>query len=396
MMRLKMNGQTILFSLLAVSAPIERLLTVDILGYNFRPVYLIMIGIVLYGVAFKKIKLKAIHISFILLFVAACTINVAFSVQPLVSALNAALAILVCLASFTLFSLLVQRPYLVDEFTHIYVMAAAMWSIVVVAQWIAALVDPSLAYSFLGPFPRVHALTYEPSFLATYLVYPFFVSLSSKPPRPALSMLLFFALLLTLSRTGILAAAIGLFGLLLLNTYRFSQKKFIFSSIAIAATLIFLFMLPPTHKFLRTTTIFVVSGISLQDDTSAKPRLQSWIDAVDIFRQRPLLGFGLGAYGYALSEIKELGDISKPLKNIKTSNMLLEVLAEQGILGGALFAVWWALPLLAGLHNPNTRLPGPIYAYLILSITFLFTQTWWRPYIWLPWTISLAYAYRRR
>ncbi len=391
-----MRVRSIFLYLLALTAPIERLFVLEVAGYSLRPVYVVMVVLATYYLLVSRVRIKLAYLMMAILYSAYCVVNTMTSIHQPVTLINGVLAIMTAPTATVFLSAFLQYKEDYELMVRAYVRAAVFWSLVAVIQWFAAFVVPAYAYSYLGPFPRIHALTFEPSFLATYLIFPLFLSMYGERREPLLAIIILAAVASTLSRTGVLAVFIGFLGIVLKSSVKFRPKKVVLYVTAFILAGFFSFAVPPVKFYISTITSFVADGVTLRDTTSARPRLQSWVDAYNIFTRHPLVGVGLGAYGFALNEYKAGSAPRKPIKDIKTTNLFLEVLAEQGVVGGAFFLIWWALPVIVALRSHRLCLLGPVYAYAVLGFTFLFTQTWWRPYIWLPWIISLTYAYRRR
>jgi O-antigen ligase len=70
--------------------------------------------------------------------------------------------------------------------------------------------------------------------------------------------------------------------------------------------------------------------------------------AINMFKEKPLLGVGVGNYGYIYNKYKaEYAPRFEFL--VKTHNAFLEILAETGLVGFALFFSWLALNFLPGI-----------------------------------------------
>lgn len=372
-----------LFSLL----PIERMAVVDIAGFTIRPVFVVM-GLWMFSY-FQNIKMT--NIIWGLAVTLAVLQSVVFSIDPVTSLPYAAWAMFTIWFSVVFASRIRQHPELVELAVKAYLQTAVFWSLVTVAQWLLAFKYPSLAYSFVGALPRVHALTLEPSYLAVFLLPPLFIALYSE--QWLYAVFLGMALFASTSRTGIVALV---FGLMMFALFKHKSIFSVFKRRVLLLPILLLalvFFMNSSHKYLHTMSRFFYSGLSLTDPTSAIPRLESWKEAWQVFSDNPWNGVGVGAYGKAVRQLG-LSDIEEGKDNQhKTTNLFAEVAAEMGIFGLIAFLVWGMLPLFI-LSRCTASSPGfaILMSYLVLTVTFPFIQTWWRPYLWVPWVLAVSYG----
>ena len=85
---------------------------------------------------------------------------------------------------------------------------------------------------------------------------------------------------------------------------------------------------------LGRAAVFATSGASA--DESALGRLDFYRQALEMVEESPLVGYGIGAFGYMADGLKAAG--------IYPHNMFLEILVDGGFLGLALFTAFsWPL-----------------------------------------------------
>jgi len=377
-----------LFALL----PIERLAVMELGGFTLRPVYIIMGAILIIWPI--KTRIRASYIAICIGIAAAIIMSTAFSLFPKQSLPYAAWALFTIAFSTVFASRLSRAPELYEKAVDAYLYSAAFWSLTAITQWLLAFKNPGLAYSYIGGIPRVQTLTLEPSYLATYLLPPLFIALFQE--RRILTALIMFALLCSTSRTGIVALLVGM-AIFIVIKYKHvlwqARKRALY---IVVLMLVILYPFVHVRQYMQTMGTFFVGGIMLTDKTSAIPRIQSWREAYMVFTARPLLGVGVGAYGNAALQLGLANIEEKRAKEHKTTNLYTEVAAEMGIIGLMALAVWIMFPILIHWRKPIYRPSiGILIGYLVLVVTFPLIQTWWRPYIWIPWILAVSYGHRR-
>jgi len=163
-------------------------------------------------------------------------------------------------------------------------------------------------------------------------------------------------LLLTQSRGGLL----GLFTMILTLAliYRKNLASYIFKNkfrIALTGVPVVMFLAGSINFVLR------VRGFSFVE-RSMLTRYQFWLAALKIFRERPLLGSGLGTFGAKYIEYRNLSDIKTTI--IHAHNELIQIGAELGILGViSLIIVFWQVVRI--LRQQQEVLPT--YSRIILA-----------------------------
>jgi len=197
-------------------------------------------------------------------------------------------------------------------------------------------------------FPRIHGPASEPLFYASYLLFPLTLSvgmLLAGAKKYYWLALISFALVstnlvLTTSKGGILSALVGaalLTGLLLkqdlVKTRRLKQFLLLCLVICLVALSGLSFASWKTHNsFTKAGEIYLKSSLEFTSSPTYQERRASFISGLNLFKEKPLHGIGIGGIGYRL---QAYSNDSGP--RIALNNYYLEVLVEIGIVGFALF-----------------------------------------------------------
>jgi O-antigen ligase len=155
-----------------------------------------------------------------------------------------------------------------------------------------------------------------------------------------------YALLLTQSRGGMIAAAVvGLFWL----SRSFRRASLLFRIWAVGLSVGAVLMLGrPTGIFEKRTEASSYHG----EDVSARGRVDAWRTGMEIARQRPLTGVGAGAFMIAWPEFAP-GDAGPPRT---THNTFIQLVGELGFPALALFLTALGAGLLGAARAARTRL----------------------------------------
>ena len=187
-------------------------------------------------------------------------------------------------------------------------------------------------------FPDPHMLSY---FLA--FAIPLLVGIGFSQKKKKLKILYltsaFVGLIvefLTFSRGGYLGFFSALIFILAILFFSSSNKKLLVGILGgVSAGLLILGMIFPLNPISQR-----IGSIFNTHEGSNQGRLEIWGEAFNVFKDKPLLGVGLGAYSY---EIKPIASYRDP---IYAHNLYLEFLAEIGIpgllfwLGIIVSAIW--------------------------------------------------------
>lgn len=143
------------------------------------------------------------------------------------------------------------------------------------------------------------------------------------------------ALLLTQSRGGLLAlgCALGLF------VFVFDRRTLLFAAGVAAVLAAVAVALLSDELMTRFEVMFSSLDDAAQADQSIEGRLASWQVAIELFFQNPLLGVGSGNYNLHFQDTAlELGLIFRG-EGRSAHSLYLEILAELGIVGLAVFVI---------------------------------------------------------
>lgn len=270
-----------------------------------------------------------------------------------------------------------------------------------------------------GVLPRINGFSYEPSYYASYLIMGWVLSLSLlQQHSPILSrkMLWFttavltLALILSSSRSGVVAMAIWLAQYPLRLGWRLLQgglhKKMLAITAALALVCLLLAVAVSIIGGERLTFLLAGVGLLGQAAHSVIARAHELRDTLTIFCQSPIIGYSLGGISSAIAKLRGIEITSLEMaKQNEGMSVFAEVLAASGLLGAFPFAIYiWKIvraPLkLAGATWGGRLKPvlaGLAYALIIELLILQFNQNILRIYLWMHIAIlSAVYAVARR
>jgi O-antigen ligase len=187
-----------------------------------------------------------------------------------------------------------------------------------------------------------------------------------------------FAITLTGSRGAIVASAPALL-FLLWDVFGSGRAKMIIWLAVIVALIVGLYHLVPTLLIDRLSTL---PAEFLEGDLGG--RRSVWRDALIIFRQRPFLGIGSGAFRVALSSLAAW-EVEKV-----AHNTFLSILVETGIIGLGLFLAALSRVVLAVVRRREAHFEVWLVALLVWALG-AFNLTWeHRKATWLVMLLALA------
>lgn len=203
---------------------------------------------------------------------------------------------------------------------------------------------------------RINGLMRDTNHLGVMLAVPIAISLVwlRGLPRIAITSLLTAALLLSLSRSGWVAAAGALLVLALPLRQRLLSRNIVLPLIAFAIGL-FAF----TRVFPELTNSIILSRFDLSSGSSqTHVRLYSLIP--DMLEQHPLFGLGLNTFAIHFEEISGRAEFGP-------HSYYVQLLTETGLVGFAIF-VGWATWFLTMLLRVRDRARGGVMHPLALGI----------------------------
>ncbi len=388
---LTVSLSSLLILLVFVTLSIEVSLTISVSGFNVRPVYFCMGGFIVLNMRYLYYGSKWMPAS---VFALICVVlSVLQGIRPLLSLAHALLATFTIAFGVIATGYLYQRNRKVLEWwVDLYIFSGVLTAVYSILEFCSYLIYPQFATWWIGPIPRVSALTYEPSYLAFFLAPIFFLSFALRRYRAAAVIIL--ATLLSTSRTGLVGLVGGIAALIVVRPRDF--RRLLRTMVKYAAIIaIGLLALPSVQSALGQFIKFVVSGFTLTDVGSVQARLLSWLYALQLFLDNPVFGVGIMGYGPAMHARGLFLDA--PAKEVRTTNLYLEILAELGGLGFTAF-MWWVLSPVIRLwkHRRRPHAAGLIAAMTSMIAMFPFIQTWWRPYLWTGWILAYALAAQYR
>lgn len=269
-------------------------------------------------------------------------------------------------------------------------------------------------------FARINALSYEPSFFATYMLMGCFIWFILWIRKSnfinykgitviAIGLIIF----LSSSRIGWMGIIlIVAYGLVELAGYYYINKKFtiqnakffiyfIVISLFVICFLLFIINNPERFQFL-----FKGTGLFGTSDYSYAMRNERTIQTFRVFLDRPLnIIFGVGPGGagaYMVGNPEKFGVFAESFKSLwgtEPNNLIAEILASVGIIG-FIFFLWFIINIFRRLWNlyKNNHLIKKyrticlaLFWGLIIELIILqFNQNYLRPYMWLHIGISIA------
>jgi O-antigen ligase len=167
------------------------------------------------------------------------------------------------------------------------------------------------------------------------------------------ALLIFAATLATRSRAGLISALVSLLvtGLAAVKRSTTPRKKWL-PALVLPALLAAAFLYLPSENLVRRYT-HVLSGEGLRREG----RILLWRETLDLIGKSPLAGCGFGAFEPAFLRYKR----SAPMVNdTHAHNDFLELFAEGGAIGFALFVVLVARPIAAALRASICGAPHPV------------------------------------
>jgi O-antigen ligase/Flp pilus assembly protein TadD len=302
----------------------------------------------------------------ILAFYLVSVLATAFSAEPRISVENLAYLTLLILAYYVLVDLLSSGWHMSDFVAPMVIVATVIIiaELLELAVWLGIWVRASGQFSpllALGDYRR--RLVMGPAnVLAWYLVLVVplilarLVASRSHKGRAQLGLLALLAGIVlgsTLSRSGLIGMAVGIvaFASLVLIPRASSTSSGVSAKIRRPRVIGSVLAVAAVSAALIGLSVHLLSGRLY----SVSIRFELWRAAADMISARPLLGGGLGTFGYLLHQVPDPNPYGPDMYYNSAHNGLINVAAESGLLG--LAAGLW---LIAGLGSAACRyLWGP-------------------------------------
>jgi hypothetical protein len=233
-------------------------------------------------------------------------------------------------------------------------------------------IEALISYYFQSGIPRVHGLSYEPSYFSTYLIVPWTFHfllyfskneyLKKKTKNNFTLLLLTLVIFLSFSRMGILLVGliVGYKSLTVICKTAVSKKIRITEVSFISIVLVAVVGIVTVAFIYSKKFISVFEGLPIFSNYahSASIRLDDFMNTWKIFQESPLAGYSLGGIAPAIARLKGYGSLTQDVvKNTEGMCILLEVLAASGIIGFLFFCFFLGKVLLSS--KQLTRLTNP-------------------------------------
>lgn len=182
----------------------------------------------------------------------------------------------------------------------------------------------------------------------------------------------FFAIFPTGTRQTVFALAVSLPVYALVAYRSFLTKTF--AALALSAVFVLAFVLVLTQY---RDERFDVLGQGYKKTSSARVRMETMERALLTFKTAPLFGVGISGHGkYIYTDNPYSGKVAKDREHVH--NLFVELLAEQGIIGLALFLLPFGIAFRRLRHAMRTRTEDPEFrshaALLVALLAFAATQ----------------------
>lgn len=256
---------------------------------------------------------------------------------------------------------------------------------------------------FEDVWPRASGLSYEPSYLATYLI-PGWVALDylklngsglfSRKSSRLLYIVITAALILSTSRMGWLAMMVWLVCRTLLHLATPGIRTVAFRSLVAAAAI----LIPALLISVAGSSLLVgrlTSGIIATESANAysvEERLQTFLDTLKVFEQNPLLGVSLGGIGPNIALNNHVDYLTgamsfRGFSKVESFCITAEALAAGGIVGSIFYLTYFTVLFRYPFRLDPTRKCGLITKALCWGLIFEFgllhfNQNILRTYFW--------------
>lgn len=171
------------------------------------------------------------------------------------------------------------------------------------------------------------------------------------------------ALALTYSRSSYLTYVVGM------GTIAFLKKAYKFFIIVLLIGIVTLLILPRQPGG---------EGVKLERTATINARVESWNNALIIFKDHPFFGVGFNAYRYAQRDYGFLGEQwQESNAGAGADSSLLFVLATTGIIGFLTYlGIWWKILRIGNLTILASALAILIHSLFLNSLFYPWVMAW--------------------
>jgi O-antigen ligase len=401
---LSFSTQDILWFIVCLSSSFDIVLNLQIGGFSFRFVYvIILISCLVYTiqaayqgkfiVRFLSIWPFLIWVSFLIVFIPNTPLwerNVGYILWLIIHFLYIIVTSNNCDTRDTLV-----------KFVQLYLTAYLLISFLGLTQFTLGILGIDFfvkQWWIEGRFPRLNGFSYEPSYYATYLIIGFSTSyylfrkqvyIFGQLPKYT-SLFTFLAIILSTSRMGLLVVlAEILFFEVLINKGNILARTVILSCLGLLVGLVCIIAVKTDLLF------FLFEGLGIMGSSahSSNERLDGFFTQLEIFQRNPFKGYSLGGVSQAIAFEKGVSTLSQEtIKPYDVSiNVFVEVLTASGIIG-FLFFMFYLYQLIRKTFKTNflnqdkeiTKVVNSLCWGLLFELLILcFNQTILRPYLWI-------------
>lgn len=214
----------------------------------------------------------------------------------------------------------------------------------------------------------------NPSYVSMYilLVLSYHLKKELTSFRQFLTILiLFIYLFLLASKAAYLI--LGMMSILLIWSIKERNKKYLTSVIFILGIIVFI-KHPRVSDAYKNIEGVAFSNFEYTNSTSQEARFLSWKTSVELIREAPLLGYGIGdANEILINKYKELGYDYNYQNKYNAHNQFFQTLLQTGIVGFIVLLGVFIILLTRLLRSRNE-----LSVFLILFISLLFESMWVR------------------
>jgi O-antigen ligase len=287
-------------------------------------------------------------------FILTLAISTTWSVAPLTEALNSLWGwrkILLLPISLVLFQEAIWKERALKGFISFSIAAC-------VASYIMFLLNHSVHGWEAGVLVRNHATQGMIFSIAAFVIFTKLAITPTKLEKPKIAILALGILMLVINVSFITPGRSGYLVLLTLTivsfvSYAMTHKK-INTAIILVALLIptLIFISPKVHEGVSMGLNEMQNVDEIAKPTSMGQRVKLWGNTIEMIKEKPLVGVGLGGFEKAYSEkMKNAPDWQKVILH-DPHNQFLKIIAELGLIGLMSFLYMLAT---AALQRPSSR-----------------------------------------